>query len=660
MASSNINLADRSGSLLESHKNYDPRIIFFYFVLAAMLLTLVIGLAYQQLTKTGEYQDAERQQNQRRIVVPGPRGNIYDRNHKLLVGNRPRFSVRLLLDALRPEIRREQIRIRKNYREQDDKDRPDLPTSEQLVQIARVSVVQRYLDQVNSILGREEKVNVPDLKAHFRRELLLPYTLLNDLAPADYARLLERLPVNSPAQVYTSSTRDYPYFSAAAHTLGYVGANDDIEVEDLPGEDLKTFKMKGTLGRVGIEKQFDSLLQGEAGGSIFRVDPSGNRVNPPIKTVPPKQGKNLALSLDIDLQVAAEAKLAETELAGTAVALDIATGEVLVLASKPDYNLVNSAPRFSAKAYAEIEARGAWLNRVTQGTYMPGSSFKILVAIAGLRSGAITPASTNSCPGFFMVGKHKFPCHDLRAHGDIALPRAIEKSCNVYFYRYGLEVGPDAIAAEARRFHLDVPTGIELPYETRAMLIPTRDWKRKTEDAPWTGGDTANMSIGQGYVTVTPLQMACFAASVARDQVWTQPTILHQPNRPRQQHESIGLTAEQRSTLLLGMELVTQSGGTAHLLTDNKGLDPLPIRIGGKTGTAQKRTPKGTINFAWFIGFAPVDKPEIAVAIAIEGDTPGEETGGGRIASPVAHAIFKAWLDKKNQPAGKPIRVRTE
>lgn len=660
MASSEINLADRSGSLLESHKGYDPRIIFFYFLLVAMLLTLAVGLGYQQLSKTGEYQDAERQQNQRRIVVPGPRGNIYDRNHRLLVGNRPRFSVRLLLDALRPEIRREQIRIRKNYRELEEKEKPDVPSSDQLVQIARVSVVQRYLDQVNAILGRAEKVSATDLQAHFRRELLLPYTLLDDLAPADYAKLLERLPVNSPAQVYTTSTRFYPYASAASHTLGYVGANDDIQVEDLPGDDLKTFKMKGTVGRDGIEKKFDSLLQGEAGGAIFRVDPSGNRVNPPLKQIAPTQGKNIELSLDIEMQVAAEARLAEFELAGAAVALDVVTGEVLVLASKPDYSLSDFSPRFTSKTYAEIEARGAWINRATQGIYMPGSTFKILVSIAGLRSGVITPTTTNTCPGYYLVGNRKFPCHDLRAHGEIALPRAIEKSCNVFFFHFGLQMGAELIAAEARRFHLDVPTGVELPHEAHAMLIPDAKWKRKAEDAPWTGGDTANMAIGQGAVSVTPLQMACFVASVARNEIWTQPTIVHQPNRPPQRQESIGLSPDQRATLLQGMELVAQAGGTAHVLTDNRGLEPLAgLTIAAKTGTAQKRTEKGTINFAWFIGFAPIENPQIAIAVAIEGDTPGEETGGGRYASPVAHAMLKTWLDKKNPSTAKPIRFKT-
>lgn len=658
MASTDVNLAEHSGSLVESHKNYDPRIIFFYFIITGLLLTLAGGLAYQQLTKTGEHANAERQQNQRRILVPGPRGNIYDRNHRLLVGNRHRFSVRLQLDQIRAEILREYRLIRKNYRAAGD---TDLPTVEQMARIARITVVQRYLDEVNRILGRDEKVDGNLLMKHLQRELLLPFTLIDDLAPEEYARLLERLPVNSPTQIYTSTTRAYPFGSAASHTLGYVGSTEEIEAEDIPGSDLKTFKVKGTMGRQGIEKQFDDVLQGEAGGEIFRVDPAGNRILPPIQRVFPKQGKDLTLSIDIDMQLAAEEALTKTEMAGSAVAIDVQTGEVLVLATKPDYDLAQFSPRISAATWASAVERKALFPRGLSGTYQPGSSFKVLTTIAGLRSGAITPQSRFTCPGFFIVGNRSFKCHDGHAHGDIDLTTAIEKSCNVFFYKHGIDVGVENLAAEARRFHLDRPTGIELPYETAGMVMPDEDWKRKRRphDGAWTRGDTAQMAIGQGYVLVTPIQMACFTASVARNEVWTQPTLLHQPNRPTQHTEKIGLTAEQRETLVTAMEQVTTTG-TAKLLTSGKMFPPLGIRIGAKTGTAQSRTEKGMINFAWLIAFAPVENPKIALAITIEGDTPGEETGGGLYATPVAHAIFRAWMQPKTLVQPRSIKLKTE
>ena len=387
MPTSESNLADHSGGLLESHKGYDPRVIFFYFVVAALLLILVGGLAYQQLFKSETYNERERVQSQRRVLVPGPRGNIYARDGvTVLVGNRPRFSVVLYLDELKSEFLREARVIRRNYRASGLTDLP-------FPQIARVSVVQRYLDDVNKILGRTEKVDAKALARHFGDQLLLPYTLIDDLTGHEYARLIEGLPVRSPLQVYTSSTRAYPYGSAAAHALGYVRVNDNVSAEDFPGEDLATFKMAGSVGKDGLEKTFDDQLQGEAGGTIFRVDPAGYKINPPLEKRLPVQGKNLVSSLDIDLQLAAEQSIGDQ--VGAAVALDVATGEVLVLVSKPDYNLADFSPRVSAATYAEIQAKGGEFNRALSGLYPPGSTYKILTTVAALRRSALDGMAAN-------------------------------------------------------------------------------------------------------------------------------------------------------------------------------------------------------------------------------------------------------------------------
>lgn len=639
-------LSSQSGNLVESHKGYDPRVILFYFIIALLLTVLVVGIAFQQLFRTDEHHERERMQSQRRILVPGPRGNIYDRDGRLIVGNRPRFSVVLYLDELRREFRREYIQIRKNYRQTGDK---DLPSSSQMEQIARASVVQRYLDQVNKILGRDEKVDGRDLTRHFRSELLLPYTLLDDLEPTEYARLLESLPVSSPLQVYTSSTRYYPFGAAAAHTLGYVGINPDIEAEDFPGNDLRTFKLKGSIGRDGLEKTFDDRLQGEAGGTIFRVDPAGYRINPPLEKKQPVQGENIVTSLDMDLQRAAEAKLREFDTPGAAVAMDIHTGEVLVLASVPDYDLSNFSPRLSFAASKDIEQRQAWANRAISSAYPPGSTFKILTSIAALRSGAVQPDhSIIDCQGAFFKGGRRYVCYNGRGHhGEVLLPEAIADSCDIYFYEAGWLTTAEQVAAEARRFHMGKPTGIELPHETSRMVIPDNAWKLENVGQKWFPGDTANMAIGQGYVLVTPLEMACFAASVARGEVWTQPTLLHQPNAPTQRSEPIGLTPEQRAALLEGMIGCT-TVGTAKVLTNLAALRVPGVAIAGKTGTAQI---PGNKNVAWFICFAPAEKPEIAIAVAIEGDTAGEEFGGGLYAAPVASRILQEYFRKKNNPA---------
>jgi len=630
--------------MVESKTGFDPRIIAFHGITALLLLVLVSGLAYQQLIKGALHHEQERLQNERRVIVPGSRGDILDRNGRKLVENRSRFSVVIYLDELRPEFRKEFIRIRNNYRAAGDK---DIPSNDQLDQLAHASVVQHYLDQVDAVLGRLGTVDSSRLRNHLRRQLLLPYTLIDDLKPDEFARLVEQLPVNSPVQVYASPTRTYPYGAAAAHVLGYVGVNEGADEEEFPGEGLTTLKMKGTIGRDGLEKQFDSLLQGEAGYTILRVDPAGYKVNPPIEHRLPVQGHSLSSSLDIDLQTVAEEAIGDET--GAVVAMDVRTGEVLVMATKPGYDLNAFSPRLSTSAEADIETRKAWSNIALNGVYAPGSTFKIVVATSALLSGAITPEDTPAdCEGVMMIGNRRFVCgNGLEMHGKLMLPEAIAESCDIYFYTVGLKTSADVIAAEARRFHLDRPTGIELPGETRRMLIPDPAWKKRARDENWTPGDTANMSIGQGDVGVTPLSMACFAASFARGEVWTRPTLIHDPKRPAQHTDPIGLSQSQRAAILKGMEGATMEGGTAHVLTTVAALRIPGVRVAGKTGTAQIKRPQGEVDEAWFICFAPIENPEIAIAVAIEGDTPGETFAGGIYGVRIASAVLRKYFEVK-------------
>ena len=412
--------------------------------------------------------------------------------------------------------------------------------------------------------------------------------------------------------------------------------------------------MRGSQGKNGLELEFDARLQGQAGGAIYRVNPAGYRILPPLEKRRPVQGEDVITSLDIDLQRAADEQMVRNVensgkgSIGAAVAIDVATGEVLALVSKPDYDLSTLSPRVTPAVYAEINARGAWENRATRGAYPPGSTFKLITAIAGLRSGDIQPDSSVECTGTYRVGSRTFVCNNHKDYGTITLSQALEKSCNSFFYEYGLKMGIDPIAAEARRHGLAEPTGIELPYETRRMNVPDPDWKQKNYEQRWFPGDTANVSIGQGALDFTPLQMACFTASLARGETRTRPTLLHREDAPRQHSEPDGLTAAQRAAILAGMEAVTNTG-TGRILQTPRFRVP-GLRIAGKTGTAQKRSAEGTINLAWFVGFVPAEDPQIAVAVMIEGDA-GEELGGGKYAAPVAGAIFKAWAEKTRREA---------
>jgi penicillin-binding protein 2 len=640
--------------LVEAHKGRDPRVLFFHGLVAALLLILVCGLAYRQLIQEDVYHERERQQTQRRVIVPGPRGNIYDRNGRRLVENRARFSLVLYLDELQKEFVNEARRIRKNYRDTGDK---DLPSYQDMEQIAHASIAQRYLDQANAILGRHDKVDGRALQRHFTRQLLMPYTLVDNLTQDEFARLLEGLPVNSPLQLYTANSRFYPFGSAASHVLGYVGADDNVDSQDFPGEDLTTFKMKGTVGRDGLEKRYDDLLQGQAGGKIVRVDPAGYEVVPPLERRQPVQGKDLVTSLDIDLQLAAESAIGDRT--GAAVAIDVRTGEILALASKPDYDLNAFSPRLSSAAAADIEQRHAWIDLATSGLYPPGSTFKTLVTIAGLRRGTLSPTDTSvDCEGYKKIGNALKGCDNGDGHhGRLDLRAAIAESCDIYFYIHGIRIGPDAIAEEARRFRLDQPTGIDLPNETHRMNIPDRDWKKRTQGASWTDGDTANMAIGQGYLLVTPLEMACYAASLARGETSTRPYLTHDPNRPEQHTDSIGLTPDQRAVLLDGMEACTNTtypNTTASILSTVEAYR-VPVRVAGKTGTAQFGN---HLDVAWFICFAPIEHPEIAVAVALQGDKPGEAYGGGREAAPVAALMLRQYFGKRPLQTASQAGIR--
>jgi penicillin-binding protein 2 len=319
------------------------------------------------------------------------------------------------------------------------------------------------------------------------------------------------------------------------------------------------------------------------------------------------------------------------------------------MASKPSYDLNAFSPHLSVAAAADIEARKAWSNIALNGVYAPGSTFKIVTATAALLSGAITPEDTPAdCEGVMMIGNRRFTCgNGLERHGKLALSDAISESCDIYFYTVGLKTSADVIAAQARRFRLDRPTGIELPGETRRMLVPDPAWKKRARDESWTPGDTANMSIGQGDVQMTPLVMACFAASLARGEAWTRPTLIHDPRRGEQHTEPIGLSGSQRAAILKGMEGATMGEGTAHILTTLDALRVPGVRIAAKTGTAQIKRPQGEVDEAWFICFAPIDDPQIALAVAIEGDIPGETFAGGRYAVPVASAILRKYFEKR-------------
>jgi penicillin-binding protein 2 len=618
----------RPSERLEPQVN--PRLYFIYLVIGLCMFALIGGLAYRQLIQKELFDSAAERQNYRRILMPGPRGIIYDRDGQMLVGNRPLFSAVVYLNELRSEFRDEYYHLVRQKRELGlNPDRFAMNTE------ARKNVVQRYMNRLNQLLKKKEEVESSQIERHFSQSLLLPFPLIKDLSEAEYAKLMGQIPLDSPIQILSGTARWYPYGEAAAHTLGFVSDSTEFPEGTVPGEELLTFRNAAQIGRSGLEKQFNEHLQGVTGGEIWSVDPGGFQYERVVHEIPGK-GKDLKVSLDIDIQQAADNAIGEK--IGALVAIEIQTGEVLALSSKPAYDLNRLSPFISFKVDEEIREKGAWLNRAIQGLYPPGSTFKLVTSFAALRAGVVGEETVIDCDGFKIVGKRPFHCHRRSGHGPENLVDAIRDSCNVFFYNCGIDVGVWNIANEARRFHLDQPTGIELPGETRRMLVPDPEWKAaRLYGEGWFGGDTANMSIGQGFLLLTPLQMATFAASIARETTFLKPTLLHDA-KPPETGGPIGLPSHQINLIKEGMRLAGERG-TARLA----GKPGMPVA--GKTGTAQVRKDGKPATLAWFVGYAPVQNPRIAIAVMIEG-VPEQETsyGGGSTAAPIAKAVFQEYL----------------
>lgn len=642
----------------------NPRILFFLWIVFGATIILLVGLGWRQLVASRKYEDIERRQTERRVMKPGPRGDIYDRKGNLLVGSRAHYSAVVYLDDLRSEfrheyaeiIREERARLREAYEATPPAERPErppVPDHNHLQWVARRTVIQDYIDKINAITGRDDTISETKIIRHFNEQLLLPLALVEDLSPDQYARLVEQVPVDSPIKIHTDTARYYPYGVAAAHTLGYV-QNVTPDRSEFPDDGIKTFTFKKKVGKTGLERAFNDLLSGTTGSELWRVDPLGFQ-DTRLEMVPPRKGSDLVTSIDIDLQMAAETALGERT--GAAVALDVHTGEVLAIASHPSYDLNDLSPFIPRATFDEINERGAWLNRAVQLSYPPGSTFKLITTIAGMRAGTIRERTTHDCQGVYRVGNRIFRCHARYGHGVVDIAAAIEGSCNVFYYAEGLKMGIDTLSAEAKRFGLDRKTGIEIPFETSRLVVPTKQWKREEIGAGWVPGDTANTAIGQGFLLVTPLQMATAIASIARGETMTKPTLraLSQDEAMAVNHggEAIGLNSWQRAALYEGMERVIGSDGTGRLVR----IDGL--RIAGKTGTADFRAHGEEVNLAWFVGYAPAEDPEIAVAVMVEGTSAADSFHGGSTAGPVAKDIFLEFIKQYPERAGFPPSPRS-
>lgn len=637
------------------YSNRNPRLMVFYPILAVLFLYLAGGLFWRQIIQFEQYQDRADRQSLRRVIQPGPRGNIFDRNGEVIVTSRPRFAAVVYVDELREDFSRAYRNRRDALEAEFHKANPNQRFRFDWVEVlqeSRLILLQEHLDQINAILGTDHKLTPRNIRDHFGNRLLMPFTLVNDLSQEEYARLIEQLPLGSPISIYTDTVRTYPYGEAAAHVLGYVRFDrDEVNRDALPDAHLRTYSYPPQVGVSGLEHSLNTVLSGKSGGEIWQVDRNQYQYS---KTYNKKaeKGDDISTSLDVRLQMTAGRALGDKT--GAVVAIDVQTGEVLAMVSQPAYDLNTLTPFIPQSVYDVITEQGGWLNRAAQGLYPPGSTFKLITAIAGIRSGVIDPYEELYCASTFRVGDRNFPEHGRMHFGKTDLPKALQKSSNVYFYQTGQRTGMENITGEARRFGLDQPTGIELPFETHRMNIPSRESFREARGYGWRIGDTANLSIGQGDLMVTPLQMAAFAASLARCQTRTDVTILKREPGEVVNHggEPIGITQQQYDAIIDGMTMVVAPGGTGRRAA-------IPgMAIAGKTGTAQVKRINNPTTIAWFLGFAPARNPQIAVVVVIEGLTSTDEFAGGSTAAPIARAVFEQYFKDRNTTAEAGIAAR--
>jgi penicillin-binding protein 2 len=579
-------------------------------IVLAAFLVLGLRLFHLQVVQGEEYRRLSENNCIRLQDIDPPRGQILDRQRRLLVDNRPSFNLVMVPRDAKPVD----------------------------------TTLARLADGVG--LDLEELAHAAERTRSVYRPVVLRADIDRDLLAAVEARRYDLPGVT----VDVKALRRYVYGDSAAHLLGYMG---EINAEELAGGRYPGCRSGDSIGKFGIEKNCEPLLRGQPGGRQVEVDARGQVIRI-LKTVEAVPGHNVVLTIDHRLQAVAEQSLGDR--AGAVVAVDPRNGEVLVMASRPSFDpnaFVGGISRRDWQALVE-NPRRPMENKAIQATYPPASTYKIVTAMAGLQEGEIDGRSQFFCPGQLRYGNRAYRCWKRGGHGHLNVVEAISQSCDVFFYQVGIKLGVDRLARYARSCGFGSPTDVGLDHE-EAGLIPTAAWKKGRFGIPWQGGETLSVAIGQGYNLVTPIQMAMMIAAVGNGGTLYQPRLVHAvesaEGRVIEQPEPvvkgrIAVGARNLDLIQEGLWRVVQGDrGTA------RGIRLEGIDISGKTGTAQVFSRKGETDgkgdvadhlrdHAWFVAYAPSEAPGIAVAVIIEH---GEH--GSSAAAPVARAVIQAWLD---------------
>lgn len=609
--------------LAEAGADRDQRAFRSTLALIALFLLLIARLCYLQIGRHDTYKRAADENRIRAIARPAPRGIIRDRAGRILAENRAIYSVEVIagISAARADT---------------------------LAALFATTGV----DTEEALRARLDPA-IPERPSRIGRPLRRPVSWVRDARIPLVAFVEERSNSLPDLRVRTRAKRYYRYQNAACHPIGYLGAIREKELAK-PGNRGR-YGAGDLIGRAGIEQQYETLLRGTAGTRVVEVDARGReiRILPSGENVDPVPGMDLFLTLDIEMEQLADSCLAGKS--GAVVALDPRNGDVLVLASKPDYDLnVFGRGRISSRDWATIrdDPGTPMLHRAIAGLYPPASTWKLVVSTLGLESGYITPTTEfpAACNGGYRFGKRYFRCWFSAGHGVTSLPRAFETSCDVYYYQLGLRFQLDDLMAGSEALGFGHRTGIDLPGEKPGQL-PSSEWyDQQFGPRGWSRGVLLNLAIGQGEILVTPLQMAAFYGAIANHGVLLQPHLLLRASSVENAHDPpIIATPESRRLPISDTTLATLETILERVVTGVHGTGKAAavpgVRVGGKTGTAQN--PHGE-NHAWFVGVAPLGAPQIVVAAIVEGGG-----HGGSAAAPIVGTLLRHYF-AHTTPAPSP------
>lgn len=583
-------------------------------LIVLFLVIIVLRLWFLQISNGEEYEKRAYGNRVRIRQLAPPRGHILDRNNREIVTNRPSFNVALI--------------------QEDSED------------------LGNVLKRIAPVLDMEVAELWEKIRQASDTPKYLPVLLKEDIDWQTLAYLENHNHEFSGIRTEVQPVRVYHYEDLAANIIGYLGS---ISKQELETADKTIYRGGDLIGKKGLEKLREEDLRGEKGHSYTEVDAKGFEQQL-LKTVEPLPGRQLRLTLDVDLQQIAESYMAAGEKSGAVVAMEVKTGRLLVAASAPTIHISDFVGGISTEKWQALldNPKHPLINKVVQASYPPGSTYKMVTAMAGLAKGVIDNDTVFYCPGYYSFGNRRYRCWKHSGHGPVNLLKAIGESCDVYFYQVGLKVGVDVLAEYAEKLGLGKKTGIEMEYE-KSGLAPTKKWKEKYRNAKWQDGETLSVAIGQGFNLVTPLQMCSMTATLANGGKLYRPQLIEQVIDPEGKiietfapelvSEITGLD-QYFKTIRRGMEEVVQGKrGTARSVAIEG------LRIGGKTGTAQvvkvaqyrglkeEDIPYKYRDHGWFTCYAPAEDPEIAVTVLVE-----HGLHGGSGAGPIARAILNQYF----------------